>query len=94
MEIEADGLAQMLKSKSSSNSINICQSNCHFREDLSSSTLTKCELPALSTLYSDQNFGIQSFGKLSDFVYSASNPNKQDRLFDGNISNTYEDATE
>jgi len=83
----------MLKSSPANNSISICEQKCEFKEGDSSATAAKCLLPAVSTVYSDANFGISKSHKLSGFTITSTSPETQGALFDGDIHNTYIDSS-
>ena len=57
-EVTSQGLASMFKHDSTSNYISICDEPCIFNEGASTSSITKCKVPAISTIYSNENFGI------------------------------------
>jgi hypothetical protein len=57
-EVTSNSLANMILSDSNTNHVNICGEECIIIEDESSTSTVKCILPALSTIYSNENFGI------------------------------------
>lgn len=90
LEVTANGLATMLKQNPAENYISVCENKCTF-DETSTSSVAKCKLPSVSTLYSDSNYGIQSSHKLTGMALTSSNAAKQNNLIDGNIHNTYTD---
>lgn len=91
-EVAAAGLATMMKKNPDSNFITVCENKCLFDEENSSASSAKCKLPAVSTLYSDSNFGIQTSNKLTGMTLTSSHPDTQARLIDGNIHNAFKDT--
>jgi hypothetical protein len=57
-EVTADSLTTMIKNDPENNQVTICNEECVLVEDESSKSLVKCILPGLSTIYSNENFGI------------------------------------
>lgn len=57
-EVQAPGLAQLLKNFPEKNYISVCDNVCKFSEADSSGTSAKCKLPQISTEYSNTNFGV------------------------------------
>jgi hypothetical protein len=82
----------MLKNDSNANYISICDEVCVFNEEDSTGAITKCVIPEISTIYSNENFAIATetedldsgdyFGTSVD-VLSA---------FDGEVLNTSTDT--
>lgn len=54
----SSGLASVLKSDSTQNYIEVCNEKCIFDEATSTSTVAKCKVPKISTIYSNENFEI------------------------------------
>jgi hypothetical protein len=52
-EVTSTGLASIIKSNSTKNYVSVCEQPCVFSEVDSSSTVTKCKLPQVSTIYSN-----------------------------------------
>jgi hypothetical protein len=83
----------MLKHDPESNYISICDEVCEFNEADSTSTVTKCKVPAISTIYSDEEFAIATETEdLDSGVYfgTASEPAI---AFDGNMLNNADDSS-
>ena len=76
-EVTSTGLASILKGDSASNYISVCDEKCIFDETISSATVARCNVPKLSTVYSNLNFKISTesenlksgnyFGTADDF---------------------------
>lgn len=77
-----------LQNQSSNSYISICEQKCEIL-NTSSPTYTQCKLPAISTVYSDTNFKIQTEHLLTPTVTGT--PNDQAQLaFDGDTSTIVE----
>lgn len=89
--VEAEGLASLLAADSSKNYIEVCNKKCEYSSADSTSTEAKCFLPAISTVYSNENFKIQTESenlKGSKIFGSSTNKEKPNELaFDGNLLN-------
>lgn len=57
-EVTSDSLAIMLINDSSINYITVCDEVCVFNETASSATSVKCNVPKVSTVYSNEQFSI------------------------------------
>jgi hypothetical protein len=57
-EVTSTGLASIIKNNETLNYISICDEKCIFDESSSTSTVTKCKVPKVSTIYSNENFEI------------------------------------
>ena len=57
-EVTSTGLASIIKNNETLNYISICNEKCVFDETSSTSTVTKCKVPKVSTIYSNENFEI------------------------------------
>ena len=57
-EVTLTGLASIIKQNDTKNYISICDEKCVFDESSSTSTVTKCKVPKISTIYSNENFEI------------------------------------
>lgn len=74
----AEGLTSVLKNDSRTNYISVCDEKCDLIESESTSSVAKCKLPGLSTIYSNSNFSIAEesdnlkaasyWGKASDYM--------------------------
>jgi hypothetical protein len=72
-----------MKSDPENNYVSVCENKCSLSEEDSTAQLASCNLPSISTTYSDANFEIQTPHKLSG-VWTSSN-NDHAKLVDGNI---------
>ena len=86
------GLASNLKANSSENYISFCQNKCVYSDADSSDTEAVCLLPAVSTMYSDTNKGINKKGVIKPFLTTSSGTTHAN-LFDGNLNNMNEDMS-
>ena len=59
----ANGLASIIKQNSADNYISVCDKPCVFDEETSTATVTKCKVPQLSTVYSNENFEISKISE-------------------------------
>ena len=76
LELTSDGLSSLLDYDSENNFVSICDERCEFVPDRSDSSKAVCELPKMSTVYSNANFKIETekedlrfrkvFGNLDD----------------------------
>jgi hypothetical protein len=57
-EVTSTGLASIIKNNETLNYISVCNEKCVFDESSSTSTVTKCKVPKVSTIYSNENFEI------------------------------------
>jgi hypothetical protein len=57
-EVTSTGLASIIKNNEIKNYISVCDELCVFDEASSTSTVTKCKVPKVSTIYSNENFEI------------------------------------
>ena len=57
-EVTSNSLAIMLSNDSSSNFISVCDEVCVFNQSASSATSVKCNIPEVSTIYSNDQFSI------------------------------------
>lgn len=60
LEVQADGLSTILKNDSTNNFISVCDEKCEFLPSASDSSKAVCELPKMSTVYSNANFKIET----------------------------------
>jgi hypothetical protein len=58
-EVAAQGLGSKIKLDSTKTHIEVCNEECIYSEADSTADTVRCKLPALSTTYSNANFGIQ-----------------------------------
>jgi hypothetical protein len=59
-EVTSTGLASIIKNNETKNYISVCDERCVFDESSSTSTVTKCKVPKVSTIYSNENFEIST----------------------------------
>jgi hypothetical protein len=57
-EVTSTGLASIIKNNETNNYISVCDETCVIDESSSTSTVTKCKVPKISTIYSNENFQI------------------------------------
>lgn len=57
-EVTASGLASQLHHNATANAVSVCGQRCSFNDTASNDTHAVCHLPAMSTVYSNANFGI------------------------------------
>jgi hypothetical protein len=60
LEVHAEGLSTILKNDSVNNFIAVCDEKCDFVKNLSDSSKAVCSLPKMSTVYSNENFKIET----------------------------------
>lgn len=60
LQMNAEGLSTILKNDSSINFITVCDEKCDFIKNLSDSSKAVCSLPKVSTIYSNENFKIET----------------------------------
>lgn len=60
LEVNAEGLSTILKNDSINNFIAVCDEKCEFIESLSDGSKATCKLPKMSTIYSNQEFNIET----------------------------------
>lgn len=53
-EVTSDGLSSLLSNDD--NYISVCDERCEFIDSESTSSVAKCKLPMISTIYSNTNF--------------------------------------
>lgn len=76
LQLNAEGLSTVLNSDPSANYITVCEEKCDFVRNLSDSSKAICKMPKMSTIYSNENFKIETpkddlrfkktFGNLDD----------------------------
>jgi len=91
--VTAEGLTSVLQNSSTSNYISVCDEKCDLLEADSTSSVAKCKLPGLSTIYSNSNFTISEesddlratsyFGKASNYMVA----------FDGKLTTNPSDTS-
>jgi len=91
LEISALGLTQMISSDPHNNRIDVCGRPCEL-SDTADASVARCKLPALPTTFSDQNFGIQTNAKLTEFEVTSTGE-QWEKMFDDNLYNFNDDGT-
>jgi hypothetical protein len=91
-EVTSSGLATMLKNDSSTNYISICDEECVFNEEDSTGAITKCVIPEISTIYSNENFAIATETEDLDSGVYFGTADDVSIAFDGNMLNTPDDS--
>ena len=92
LEVTSNGLATHLKNEDAH--IEVCGDICEFQESDSSSSVSKCSVPPLSTEYSNENFKIATETEdLKAGSYFGSNGNFA-RVFDNNNLNHASDGNQ
>lgn len=76
LQINSEGLSTILKNDSANSFISVCDEKCEFLADLSDSSKAICKMPKMSTVYSNEQFKIETqkedlrfrktFGNLDD----------------------------
>lgn len=84
-EVTSNSLTAMILSDSDVNHVNICGEECVIQEDQSTSTTVKCSLPNLSTIYSNENFGIALESEDLDSGHYFGTAEDNSIAFDGNL---------
>lgn len=84
----------MILSDSDTNHVNICGEECVIIEDQSSTSTVKCNLPSLSTIYSNENFGIVTQSEDLDSGAYFGTADDNSIAFDGNLLVPTTDSTE
>ena len=91
LEVGVAGLATAVSLNPEDNYVTVCDTVCKFNEASSTSSSYACNLPPISTAYSDENFGIGSeTHSLQTGRYFGTGDNYA-RLFDSDI--VFEDQT-
>ena len=57
-EVTANGLASIIRQNPEDNYVSVCSEKCVFDEEASTATVTKCKIPKISTVYSNDNYDI------------------------------------
>ena len=81
----------MFKSDPSKNNLTVCENVATLSKDSTAET-AKLVLPAVSTVYSDTSFGIQTLHNLKPFKLSSTGTT-HDMLFDGDLFSMHTDNT-
>jgi hypothetical protein len=82
----------MLKNDSDANQILICDEVCVFNEEDSTASVTKCKIPGISTIYSNENFAIATETEDLDSGEYFGTADDVSIAFDGNVLNTPDDT--
>jgi len=83
----------MVKSNPKSNYISVCDEVCVFNETASSSASAKCQLPELSTIYSNEQFYIATETEDLDSGVYFGTASDVSLAFDGVMTNTPSDSS-
>lgn len=84
-EVTVDALAGMIAYDPENAKITICDEECTFNEDESTGEIVKCTVPKISTIYSNENFAIETESDdLDSGVYFGTAENNE-MAFDGNL---------
>lgn len=92
--VTAQSLATMIRDDDSINHVTVCGQQCDLVEDDSSSSITTCTLPRLSTIYSNENFAIATESEDLDSGYYFGTSDDNTTAFDGDLLQTPEDSNE
>jgi hypothetical protein len=84
----------MILNDSEENLISVCDEECVIDEDSSDSSTVKCKLPKLSTVYSNENFGIETESEDLDSGKFFGTADDIERAFDGSLLVTPTDSNE
>lgn len=60
LTIQAEGLSTILKHDPSKIYISVCDERCEFKQDLSNSEIAVCKVPKMSTIFSNEQFKIET----------------------------------
>ena len=95
-EISGSGIASSLLSGNSNNKIDFCGQDCIVDVANSSVSTTVCSVPALPSLYSEENYKIERAGPLANKgVWSGTTSEVQiAKLFDEDETTVLEDTTQ
>jgi len=87
-EVTSDSLAIMMSNDSTQNYISVCDEVCVYNETASSATSVKCNIPEVSTIYSNDQFSITTESEdLDSGVYFGSS-DENEVAFDGILTET------
>lgn len=93
-QVQATGLASLMRDFPSSYNISVCENICQYSETDSSNTAVGCILPSVSTSYSNVNFNITGETVLNSGKYFGSSSTADHSVvFDGNNLNTLDDSS-
>lgn len=87
-EVTAKSLFQMISANSSANYVEVCDEMCVLDESSSSLSSVQCKLPQLSTIYSNENFGIALESKDLDSGNYFGTFEDNSMVFDSNLIQT------
>jgi len=93
MDVMAEGLTTMLKA-SKNNYISVCGQKCDLMDNQSDLSKSSCAVPAISTLYSNLEFGIaESVEDLKTSIYTGTNANSKAAFDNNNLNNAGDTST-
>jgi hypothetical protein len=75
----------MIMNDPENNYISVCDDSCEFDEDQSDSSKVVCTLPKLSTIYSNENFAIETESEDLDSGKYFGTAEDNYRAFDGKL---------
>jgi hypothetical protein len=84
----------MIIADSEVNYISVCDEECVLSESDSDSSIAKCTLPKMSTVYSNENFGIETESDDLDSGKYFGTAEDIEIAFDGSLLTTPEDESE
>lgn len=85
LEVTSEGLSSVLKNDSVNNFISVCDEVCEFVPSLSDSTKAVCKMPKMSTIYSNENFKIETQKEDLRFRKTFGNLNDVSVVFDNKL---------
>jgi hypothetical protein len=86
IEVNAEGLSTILKNDSVNNFVSVCDEKCTFLPDKSNNQKATCRIPKISTVYSNQNFKIETEQEDLRFRRTFSNLKNTRMLFDNQLT--------
>mmetsp|Transcript_20884 Transcript_20884/g.32246 ORF Transcript_20884/g.32246 Transcript_20884/m.32246 type:complete len:613 (+) Transcript_20884:4414-6252(+) len=90
-KITAEGLATVAQKSPEENYLQVCGSNCTFDSDASTGDDMACKLPAVSTVYSNANFGVEKITHDLDSGNYFGSSDEVSILWDGDITIEHSD---
>jgi hypothetical protein len=90
--VTSPGLASVIKAHSTQNYIDVCSIKSDLDTAQSTSGQVSCKLPSLSTVYSNENFGIATVGVINSGKYFGTGSNPEN-AFDGDWLNVNSDSS-
>jgi hypothetical protein len=84
----------MIMSNQEENFVSVCDEECVFDEEASDTSTVRCKLPKLSTVYSNENFGIETESEDLDSGKIFGTADDYELAFDGDLLITPTDESE